>query len=103
VSRLEIEAQAKVLLEENDAVTTVLVTGVQFLGANREQLRKFVAAHQELTEWIRSNPAEAQRMVREELAAETRTSLPADLVERAWKRIGVTSEVSREALEKFMA
>jgi NitT/TauT family transport system substrate-binding protein len=102
VSRLETEAQGKVLLEEPDAVTTVLVTGVKFLGANREKLRTFVAAHQELTEWIKANPAEAQRMVREELAAETRTSMPAELVEHAWKRIVVTSTVSREVLDKFM-
>ena len=103
VSRLEMEAQAKVLLEEPDAVTTVLATSVKFLGANREQLRKFVAAHEDLTEWIKANPAEARRMVREELAAETRTTMPAELVERAWKRIVVTSTVSQEALDKFMA
>ena len=102
VSRLELEAQAKVLLEEPDAVTTVLATGVKFLDTNREQLRKLVAAHAELTEWIKANPEEAQRMVREELGAETRATIPADLVARAWKRIIVTSTVSRESLDKFM-
>ena len=95
VSRMEMEAQAAVLLEEPDAVTTVLVTSAKFLGANRQQLRTFVAAHQELTEWIKANPEEAQRMVREELAAETRTSMPAELVERAWRRIVVTSVLSQ--------
>jgi NitT/TauT family transport system substrate-binding protein len=103
VSRLEMEARATVLLEEADAVTTVLVSSVKFLGANREQLRTFVAAHQELTEWIKANPEEAQRMVREELAAETRTSMPAELIGRAWRRMVVTSAVSPEALAKFMA
>ena len=103
VSRLEMEAQAAVLLEEPDAVTTVLVTSAKFLGANRQQLRTFVAAHQELTEWIKANPEEAQRMVREELAAETRTSMPAELVERAWRRIVVASALSQEVLSKFMA
>ncbi|HWE18393.1 MAG TPA: ABC transporter substrate-binding protein [Hyphomicrobiaceae bacterium] len=102
VSRLEMEARATVLLEEPDAVTTVLVSSVRFLSAHRQQLRTFVAAHQELTEWIKANPEEAQRMVREELAAETRTSMPAELVERAWRRIVVTSAVSPEALNKFM-
>ena len=103
VSRLELEAEAKVLVEEPDAVTTVLATSVKFLSTNRELLRRFVAAHAELTEWIKANPAEAQRMVREELGAETRATIPAELVERAWKRIVVTSTVSRESLEKFMA
>jgi NitT/TauT family transport system substrate-binding protein len=103
VSRLELEAQARVLVEELDAVTTVLAASVKFLSASRDQLRKFAAAHHELTDWIMANPAEAQRMMREELTAETRTNLPAELAERAWKRIVVTSEVSREALDKFMA
>jgi sulfonate transport system substrate-binding protein len=102
VSRLELEAQARVLLEERETVTTVLATGVKFLQSNRDQLRKFVAAHRELTEWIKTNPMEARRMLREELAAETRTNLPAELIERAWKRIIVTSDVERQTLDKFM-
>jgi NitT/TauT family transport system substrate-binding protein len=44
VSRLELEAQGRVLVEESDAVTTVLTASVKFLGANRDQLGKFVAA-----------------------------------------------------------
>jgi len=103
VSSLELEAHARVLIEEPDAVTTVLVAGVRFLDANRDQLRKFVAAHRELTEWIKANSGEAQRMIREELAAETRTRASTELLEHAWKRIVVTDEVSRQTLDKFMA
>jgi NitT/TauT family transport system substrate-binding protein len=103
VSRLELEAEGNVLLEEPDAVTTVLVSSVKFLGAKRELVRKFVAAHAELTEWIKINPDEAQKMVRDELMAETRATLSPELMARAWPRIIVTSEVTREALEKFVA
>jgi NitT/TauT family transport system substrate-binding protein len=103
VSRLELEAKGRVLVEETDTVTTVLATTVRYLTASRDELRRFATAHQELSEWITANPAEAQRIVREELGAETRTSMPANLVERSWKRIVVTSEVSRDALDKFMA
>jgi NitT/TauT family transport system substrate-binding protein len=102
VSRLEAEANGNILLEEADAVTTVLVSAVRFLTGKRELARKFVATHRELTEWIRSNPEEAQRIVREELAAETRTTVAPELVARAWKRIDVTSDVSQAALDKFM-
>ena len=103
VSRLELEAGGDVLLEEPDAVTTVLVSSVKFLGANRELVRTFVAAHVELTEWIKKNPEEAQKIVRDELMAETRATLPPELMARAWPRIIVTSDVTREALEKFVA
>lgn len=103
VSRLELEAQGRVLVEEWDVVTTVLVTGVKFLDTNRDLLRNFVAAHQELTDWIKANPVVSQRMIREELASETRTPLPVELVERAWKRIIVTSDISQQVLDKFMS
>jgi sulfonate transport system substrate-binding protein len=103
VSRLETEAEGKVLLEEPEAVTTVLVSGVKFLTGKRELARKLAAAHRELTEWIRSNPEEAQRIVREELGAEMRTTVAPELVARAWRRIDITSDVSRAALDKFMA
>jgi len=44
----------------------------EFLDLRRDMVRKFAAAHDELTEWIIRNPQEAQRLVRDELAAETR-------------------------------
>jgi len=103
VSLLETEAHGKVLVEEQDTVTTVLVSAAKLLVTNRDLARKFVAAHDELTRWIKDNPAEAQRMARDELDAEMRGTIGPGLVERAWKRIILTSEVSREALEKFMA
>src|ERR1700719_4184169 len=68
VSRLEMEAGAKVLVEETDSPTTVLVSRVKFLGANRETVKKFVQAHRALTDWIAKNPAEAQKLVIAELA-----------------------------------
>jgi NitT/TauT family transport system substrate-binding protein len=102
VSRLQLEAQGKVLIEESEAITTVLAARVEFMSTNRELVRQFVAAHRELTEWIKANPAEAQRMVRTELTAETRTDMPAELVAHAWNRIIVTGDVSSQALEKFV-
>jgi NitT/TauT family transport system substrate-binding protein len=102
VSRLETEAGGKVLVEERDAITTVLVSSVKALASNRELVRKFAAEHEELTEWIRANPEEAQRLAREELAAETRATISADLVARTWKRIVPTSEIARDALENFL-
>ena len=63
--RLELEAGGRVLVEEKDAITTVLVSSAKFLAQKRDLARRFVAAHRELTDWIRQNPAEAQRMVGE--------------------------------------
>jgi NitT/TauT family transport system substrate-binding protein len=102
VSLLESEAGGKALVEEPDAVTTLLVARAEFLKVQRELVRKFVAAHVELTNWIAEHPAEAQHLVREELVAETRANVPEELVARAWKRIVWTHDVSREALDKIV-
>jgi NitT/TauT family transport system substrate-binding protein len=103
VSRLETEANGKVLVEETDSPTTVLVSSVKFLNQNRELVKKLVEAHRELTEWIEKNPAEAQKLVISELQEETRGQIAPELIARAWKRIGLTSEIRREALDKFVA
>jgi NitT/TauT family transport system substrate-binding protein len=103
VSRLVTEAGGEVLVDERDAVTTVLVSSTAFLGGKRDLARRFVQAHQELTAWIRANPDQARAMVRDELAAETRVEVSPDLVGRAWGRIELTNDVSRGALERFVA
>jgi NitT/TauT family transport system substrate-binding protein len=103
VSRLELEASGKVLVEETDSPTTVLVSSVKFLNANRELLKKLTDAHRSLTDWIVKNPAEAQKLVAAELQEETHGQISAALIAHAWKRIALTSEVDREALDKFVA
>ena len=102
VSRLERDAKGVVLLEENDAVTTILVTSVKFQKEKAELLKKLVAAHKELTEWIKANPEKAQAMVVAELEAETKSKISPELVAAAWKRIELTNEVSLSALEIYV-
>ncbi len=103
VSRLEAEAGGKVLVEETDSVTTVLVASAKFLGSKRDLARRFAAAHQELTDWVKGHPNEAQAIVRDELAAETHTQIKPELISHAWARIALTNEVSQDALERFVA
>lgn len=103
VSRLQAEAGGEILVEERDAVTTVLVSSAKFLGARRDLARRFVEAHRELTGWVRANPDQARAMARDELAAETRVEVSPDLLARAWSRIALTPDVSRSALERFAA
>jgi len=102
ISRLEKEAGGKVLVDDRNAITTVLVARAEFISTQRELVRKVVAAHRELTEWIKANPAEAQRIAREELDSEMRAKFAPDLVESAWKRIVLTSDLSLDALKSFV-
>jgi NitT/TauT family transport system substrate-binding protein len=102
ISRLELEAGGRVLVEEGDAITTVLVSSVRMLNTDREMVRRVTAAHRALTEWVRANPEEAQRMVREELAAVFRAEVSGELVARAWRRMTITADVAPGAFEEWL-
>ena len=101
LTRLEQEASGKVLVDETDTATTVLVSSVKFL-QQRELLKKFAQAHAELTDWIQKNPDEAQRLIKAELLAETKSDMSPEIIAAAWKRIVFTSETPRASVEKFM-
>jgi NitT/TauT family transport system substrate-binding protein len=102
VSRLEREAGGKVLIEEPDVATTVLVARAQFLAGQRELVRKFMEAHVELTKWINENGVEAQKLFRAEMLAETRNDMAPELIAQAWKRIVFTAEVPRAPVQSFV-
>jgi NitT/TauT family transport system substrate-binding protein len=102
LTRLEQEASGKVIVEEKDAPTTVLVSSVKFLNQQRELAKKFASAHAELTEWITNNPEEAQRLVKAELLAETKSDMSPQLIGAGWNRIVFTAVTPRAAVEKFV-
>ncbi|HEU5071482.1 MAG TPA: ABC transporter substrate-binding protein [Verrucomicrobiae bacterium] len=111
VTRLELEAGAKVYLEESSLwpdtggryVTTHLVTSVRFLDTQRDLLARFVAAHVELTEWIRAHPDEARRLLNDELKAEMGRALPETVLTQAWRRLEFTCDPVRASLLKSAA
>ena len=95
VSRLELEAGGRVFLDQNDAVTTVLVSSVKFLKAHPGLAEKFRAAHVELTEWLNAHPDEAKNLVRAGLTAETKREMSAAIVASAWRRLKFTAQVTQ--------
>jgi NitT/TauT family transport system substrate-binding protein len=102
LSRLEQEASGKVIVEEKEVATTILVSSVKFLNEQRDLAKKFAQAHAELTDWIIKNPDEAQRLIKAELVEETKSDMTPQVIASAWKRIVFTSETPRSAVEKFM-
>jgi NitT/TauT family transport system substrate-binding protein len=102
LSRLEQEASGKVIVEETEVATTILVSSVKFLNQQRELAKKFAQAHAELTDWIAKNPEEAQRLIKAELLQETKSDMAPQIIAAAWKRIVFTSETPRASVEKFM-
>ena len=100
VTRLEREAKARVFLEDKDIITTWLASTTKFLSSQRDLAKKVVAANAELTDWIQKNPDEAQKLLIEELTAETRTTFAPEAVAQAWKRIKFTTAVPNELIVK---
>src|SRR4051812_33398857 len=80
VSRLEKESGGKVLVDEREVATTVLVASAKFLGAQRELAKKFSEAHASLTDWMLKNPEEAQKLIKAELLEETRSEMDPGLI-----------------------
>jgi NitT/TauT family transport system substrate-binding protein len=102
VSRLERDSGGKILVDERDVATTVLVSSAKFLGSQRDLVKKFAEAHAALTDWMAKNPEEAQKLIKAELLEETRSEMSADLITQSWKRIAFTAEVPRASIESFL-
>jgi NitT/TauT family transport system substrate-binding protein len=100
VTRLEREAKARVFLEDKDTITTWLVARVKFLRDRRDLAKKIATANGELTKWIQEHEAEAQKLLIEELKAETKADFPPDAVAQAWKRIKFTTDVPPQLIAK---
>ena len=102
VSRIEREAGGKIVVDERDVATTVLVSSAKFLSQQRELAKKFAEAHASLTDWMMKNPEEAQKLIQAELLAETRGDIAADLIAQSWQRIVFTTEPPRASIETFL-
>ncbi|HWP49579.1 MAG TPA: aliphatic sulfonate ABC transporter substrate-binding protein [Candidatus Limnocylindrales bacterium] len=106
VTRLLVEGKGVIYLEEKDLwkdgkyVTTHLVTSVQFLKDHRDILKKWIAAHIELTQWINQNPDEAKKILNEEIAVETGKSLSPQILEGSFARLELTYNPIRDSLFK---
>ena len=93
VSRLELEAGAKLLVEQKDVLTTLLAASNKALGGKAEMLKKFVAAHEEITKKIAADPDWAKPAVSAALKKATSKAIPAALLDHAWPRLKFTTDV----------
>ena len=108
VSRLVLEVRGQVYLDESSLwtqtggkyVTTHLVSSVKFLKDHPDLLKKWIAAHVELTKWINEHPEEAKKILNEEIAAETTKALPQATLDSAWKHLEITYDPVSASLMK---
>ena len=111
VSRLVLEANGRVFLDEGTMwketggkyVTTHLASSVRFLEQQPGLLKKWLAAHVELTQWIQTHAAEAKEILNTEIKAETTKALPAQTLDSAWQRLEITFDPISASLLKSAA
>ncbi len=102
-TRLEIEAGAKVFLEDKDTNVTLLAGRVAWLKEQPGLTEKLVAAHRELTDWVKANPEETKRHLKAELLELTKAAPKDEVLDRALARVVITNEISRPSLEKMVS
>ena len=108
VTRLALEAKGRVYLEEGALwsqtggryVTTHLVSSVRFLKQQPAFLKRWIAAHVELTQWINQHADEAKQILNAEIKAETTKALPRETLDGAWRRLELTHDPVRASLLK---
>ena len=102
VSRLEKMADARVLVQEPEVVTTVLVGRVNWLKKHPKEAQLIQQAHRELTQWILDHPEEAKKRVTEELTELTQSPMDPDIVDMSWQRLRPDSSIDLPGLEQFV-
>ena len=96
LSRLELEADGKLFLEEKELwpegkyVTTHLVVRRNFLQQHPDTVRKLIAAHVAATKKLNEDRAETARILNAQLKAETGKALKDETINRALGRVVFT-------------
>jgi len=101
-TRLELEAGAQILVDDRETNVTLLASSAAFLKDKPELAKKLVAAHRELTQWIKDHPAEAKALIKAELTELMKAAPKDELLDKALSRIVITNEISRASLDKMV-
>ena len=103
-TRLIREGDGRLLVDERSLwpngqfVIGLLVVNTKFLKAHPDLVKNWIRAHIELTDWINAHPAEAKKLLNEQIQRETNKALPADVLNEAFSRLQITYDPLHAAL-----
>jgi NitT/TauT family transport system substrate-binding protein len=103
-TRLIREGNGRLFLDERTLwpngqfVITNLIVSTKFLREHPDLVKNWIRAQIDLTEWIRSHPAEAKKLVNEQIQRETGKALPSATIDEAFTRFEVTDDPIRSSL-----
>jgi NitT/TauT family transport system substrate-binding protein len=103
-SRLVHDAGGRIFLDERTLwpqgrfLTTELVVSTKFLQSHPDLVKKWLRAHVELTDWINSHPAEAKKILNQQIQKETGKALAPAVLNDSFSRLQVTYDPLRQQL-----
>ena len=102
-----LEQGAELLLDYQDIYmqgqydVAVVVVRKEFMEANPELVEKFLKEHEAATAKINDDRANSLKILNAELQSATGKSLSDSIIEQAFSRIGVSTEINRESVMGF--
>jgi NitT/TauT family transport system substrate-binding protein len=103
-TRLIQEGNGRLFLDERtlwpngDFVLTHLIVRKEFLKEHPDQVKNWIRAHVELTEWINGHLPEAKKLLNQQIAKETGKALPDSVLDEAFGRMTATYDPLRGSL-----
>ena len=81
--------------------TTVVIVSTRFLADRRPIVLAWLRGQAETLRWIGEHPGEAKATVNRAIGTITTREITADVLDEAWQRLGLSSDVSPDALAKL--
>jgi NitT/TauT family transport system substrate-binding protein len=103
-TRLIREGNGRLFLDERDLwpqgqfVITHLIVRTRFLQEHPDLVKKWIAAHVELTDWINGHLPEAKSILNQQLQKETGKALKPEILDEAFGRLQITYDPIRSSL-----
>ena len=103
-ARLVREANGKIFLDERDLwkdgqfTTACIIVSTKFLKEHPDLVKRFSAAHVELTQRINTDPTSAKQTLDKEIERLSGAALPKEILDDAWSRQMVTYDPIRSSL-----
>jgi NitT/TauT family transport system substrate-binding protein len=103
-SRLIREANGRLFLDERTLwpngqfITAHLIVSTKFLKGHPDLVKKWLAAHVELTDWVNGHLPEAKQLLNQQISKETGKALSADVLNDSFGRLQVTYDPLKSSL-----
>lgn len=101
------ECDARAIADEKEVweggayPVAVVVVREEYLAEKPEIVERFLEVHQDITDYIETNPENARNIVNEEIEEATGKSIDASILTEAWMRLDFTTKLDADTMKAF--